>query len=59
MLTNLIARVREQLAYRRDVAELEAMDDRQLADIGVARFDIAVALREGRRNAPATANART
>ena len=27
-------------AYRRTVAELEALDDRQLADLGIARGDI-------------------
>ena len=48
MLTNLFNRIKDEFAFRRDLAEMEAMDDRQLADIGVTRFELATALRKGR-----------
>ena len=50
MFFTIISRIKEELAYQRDLAEMESMDDRQLADIGVTRFDLAVALRQGRRD---------
>ncbi len=50
MFSALITRIKEELAYQRDLAEMASMDDRQLADIGVTRFDLAVALRQGRRD---------
>lgn len=55
MFNTLMTRIKEELAYQRDLAEMEAMDDRQLADIGVTRFDLAAALRKGRRDGTTSA----
>ena len=54
MFASLINRLRQEIAFRRDLAEVTSMDDRQLADIGVTRFDLAMALREGRRDGAAS-----
>ncbi len=50
MFGTLVNRIRQEMAYQRDLAEMEAMDDRQLADIGVSRYELASALRQGRRD---------
>ncbi len=51
MFANLVNRIKQEIAYQRDLAEMENMDDRQLADIGVTRFELASALRKGRSGA--------
>ncbi len=59
MFANLFNRLREEFAYQRDLAEVQSMDDRQLADIGVSRMDLAEALRAGRHAAPKAAQVRS
>ena len=54
MFATLITRIKQELAYQRDLAEMEAMDDRQLADIGVTRYELATALRKGHSGAQAS-----
>ena len=54
MFATIMTRIKKELAYQRDLAEMEAMDDRQLADIGVTRFELASALRKGRSEAART-----
>lgn len=48
--TGLLARVRHSLAeyrkFRRTVAELDALNDRELADLGISRTDIRFVARE-------------
>lgn len=39
-ITQIISRVRQYLAYRESVRTLSALNDRELADIGVNRGDI-------------------
>lgn len=49
LLERLGAWLEEQRAYRKTVAELERMDDRELADIGMSRVDIRRIAREAAR----------
>jgi uncharacterized protein YjiS (DUF1127 family) len=44
----LLLEVRRELAMRRAARDLEAFSDYQLKDIGIARSDIARAVRHGR-----------
>jgi uncharacterized protein YjiS (DUF1127 family) len=39
-VSQIIARIRQYLAYRESVRTLSALNDRELADIGVNRGDI-------------------
>jgi uncharacterized protein YjiS (DUF1127 family) len=40
LVTQIIARIRQYLAYRESVRTLSALNDRELSDIGVNRGDI-------------------
>jgi uncharacterized protein YjiS (DUF1127 family) len=51
-----IARVRENRRLRRDLDILLALDDRQLADIGLGRSELEYAARHGRRFSDTSAN---
>ncbi|MGL5138776.1 MAG: DUF1127 domain-containing protein [Beijerinckiaceae bacterium] len=46
-ITQLISRIRHYLAYRESVRTLSALNDRELADIGVNRGDIQSVARRG------------
>ena len=48
MFTRLSRSLKNYRAYSRSVSELRGMDDRMLADIGVARGEIGRAVRHGR-----------
>jgi uncharacterized protein YjiS (DUF1127 family) len=45
----LLSKIREGYARRRDIAELQNMDDRSLRDIGISRADISYIARHGAR----------
>ncbi|HHY51120.1 MAG TPA: DUF1127 domain-containing protein [Alphaproteobacteria bacterium] len=45
MLHNLARRIIERMRINRDIARLSRLDDRLLTDIGVARCEIAAAVR--------------
>jgi uncharacterized protein YjiS (DUF1127 family) len=49
IITHLIARIRSYMRYRASVRALDALNDRELADIGLSRGEIAeAALRAAR-----------
>jgi uncharacterized protein YjiS (DUF1127 family) len=54
--SNRIRARRERLAHRRAVAELLALDDRSLHDLGLGRSSVHYAVDHGRENIPAPAN---
>jgi uncharacterized protein YjiS (DUF1127 family) len=43
----ILSKIRAYNLYRQTVCELTQLSDRELADLGVARFDIARVAREG------------
>jgi uncharacterized protein YjiS (DUF1127 family) len=45
MLHELKNRILERIRINRDIKRLQALDDRLLADVGVARRDIAASVR--------------
>jgi len=51
-----IAQIRENRRLRRDLDILLALDDRQLADIGLGRSELEYAARHGRRLSDTPAN---
>jgi len=51
-----IAQVRENRRLRRDLDILFALDDHQLADIGLGRSELEYAVRHGRRLSDTSAN---
>lgn len=48
-IATIIRKINEWTRYRRNVRELVALTDRELADIGIARADINRLAREGSR----------
>jgi uncharacterized protein YjiS (DUF1127 family) len=48
-VVRLLSNIREGYARNRAVAELQAMDDRSLRDIGICRVDISYIARHGAR----------
>lgn len=44
-LTMIMAKIRAWLRYRETVRELSRLTDRELADLGIARFEIATVAR--------------
>jgi uncharacterized protein YjiS (DUF1127 family) len=46
-VTYILSKIRAYKLYRQTVLELSELSDRELADLGVARFDIARVAREG------------
>lgn len=49
MFRQITSRLQAYRHQRNDIRQLQLMDDRELADIGVVRGDIARAVRFGRR----------
>ena len=45
-ITYILSKIRAYKLYRQTVRELSELSDRELADLGVARFDIARVARE-------------
>ena len=52
MFGAILSRIRQEIAYQRDLAEMEAMDDRQLADIGRDAFRARLGVAQGPQPAP-------
>ncbi|WP_201862925.1 DUF1127 domain-containing protein [Microvirga soli] len=46
-VTYILSKIRAYQLYRQTVRELSELSDHELADLGVARFDIARVAREG------------
>ncbi|HEX2018941.1 MAG TPA: DUF1127 domain-containing protein [Aurantimonas sp.] len=49
MLRQFASRIKTFRSHRADIRQLELMNDRELADIGIDRGDIASVVRFGRR----------
>ena len=45
-VTYILSKIRAYKLYRQTVSELSELSDRELADLGVARFDIAAVARK-------------
>lgn len=45
-VTYILSKIRAYKLYRRTVSELSGLSDHELADLGIARFDIAAVARE-------------
>ncbi|KLK91485.1 hypothetical protein AA309_19720 [Microvirga vignae] len=45
-VTYILSKIRAYKLYRQTVSELSELSDRELADLGIARFDIARVARE-------------
>ena len=48
MFRNFTSRLSTFRSYRNNIRQLQMMDDRELADIGVSRAEITTAVRHGR-----------
>ena len=48
MFRNFTSRLSTFRSYRNNIRQLQMMDDRELADIGVSRSEISTAVRHGR-----------
>jgi len=46
-VTYILSKIRAYKLYRQTVSELSELSDRELSDLGIARFDIARVARKG------------